>query len=72
LIVRVRKPAVWVLQNVQWVRASDGSLVNLNYGTQSYRRYNWYDCGLGQGYDDAWIHPVNDLGDALYIGYCRP
>ena len=67
------KDASWVLSHVQWVRhVPDGDLVNLNHGTQSYRRYDWYDCGLGEGYDDAWWHAVNAVEDAQYIGYCLP
>jgi hypothetical protein len=61
-----------VLANVRWLKAADGSLVNLNRGTQSFRRYDWYDCGLGQGWDNAWAHAPDDIADAQYLGYCPP
>ena len=66
--------ADWVLRHVQWVKhVPDGDLVNLNHGTQSYRRYNWNDCWLGpDGYDDAWIHGADVVDDAQYLGYCLP
>jgi hypothetical protein len=65
--------ADWVLRRVHWVRnATDGAPINLNHGTQSYHRWDWYDCGLGQGYDDAWIHDRNATEDAQYLGYCLP
>jgi hypothetical protein len=50
----------------------DGDLLNLNHGTQSYCRYDWYDCGAGQGYDEAWSLPVNSIENAQYLGYCLP
>lgn len=64
--------AAYVLEHVQWVKkASDDDLVNLNWNTQSYRVYNWYDCHAGtDGYTNAWIHAYEQIGDAQYIGYC--
>jgi hypothetical protein len=64
--------ADWVLAHVSWVKGASGTFVNLNRGTQSFARYNWYDCGLGQGYDDAWIHLPDDIADAQYLGTCPP
>jgi hypothetical protein len=63
--------AAWVLDHVTWVSsATDGTPVNVNLGTQSYHRYDWYDCGLGQGYDEGWIHARDLPEDAQYIGVC--
>lgn len=63
--------AAWVLSHVTWVRnRTDDGLVNLNQGVQSFARYDWYDCGLGEGWDDAWANPVSALSDAQYLGYC--
>jgi hypothetical protein len=65
--------ADWVLAHVNWVRnETDGGLVNLNHGTQSYHRYDWYDCGLDEGYDEAWLRPRGDPADAQFLGYCLP
>lgn len=65
--------ADWVLARVRWVKQADGStLVNLNRGTRSFARIDWYDCGLGQGYDNAWIHAYEDAADAQYLGTCPP
>ena len=63
--------AQWVLDHVTWVPGlADGQPVNLNRWKQSYHRWDWYDCGLGQGYDDLWIHAVGATEDAQYLGYC--
>ena len=63
--------ADWVLQHVTWVgNLTDGAPVNLNHGTQSYHRWGWYDCGLGQGYDYGWFNATNAAADAQYLGVC--
>jgi hypothetical protein len=67
--------AVYVLENVQWLRkASDDSLVNLNWNTQSYRVYDWYSCDYvlcsDSGWDEGWIHSFEAEEDAQYLGYC--
>ncbi|MGD9007522.1 MAG: hypothetical protein PVG41_06360 [Desulfobacteraceae bacterium] len=67
--------AVYVLENVQWLKkASDDTLVNLNWNTQSYRVWNWYSCDYGicsdGGWDDGWIHGYEAEEDAQFIGYC--
>jgi hypothetical protein len=67
--------AVYVFENVRWVKkASDDTLVNLNWNTQSYRVWNWYSCDYvvcsDSGWDDGWIHGYEAAEDAQYIGYC--
>lgn len=67
--------AVYVLENVQWLKkASDDTLANLNFNTQSYRVWNWYSCDYlvcsDSGWDDGWIHGYEAEEDAQYIGYC--
>jgi hypothetical protein len=67
--------AVYVLENVQWLRrASDDTLVNLNWNTQSYRVYDWDSCDLlfcsDGGWDEGWIHSYEAASDAQHIGYC--
>ena len=67
--------AAYVLENVHWLRkASDDTLVNLNWNTQSYRVWNWDSCDYlicsDGGWDDGWIHGFEAEADAQYIGYC--
>jgi hypothetical protein len=67
--------AVYILENVQWLKkASDDTLINLNWNTQSYRAYNWESCDYlicsDGGWDDGWIHGYEAEEDAHYIGYC--
>jgi hypothetical protein len=67
--------ALYVLENVHWLRkASDDTLVNLNWNTQSYRVYNWDSCSIvfcsASGWDEGWINGFEAEGDAQYIGYC--
>ena len=46
--------------------------MNLNHGTQNFRRYDWTNCWPTSGWDDAWIHAQNAAEDAQYIGVCFP
>lgn len=67
--------AVYVLENVQWLKkASDDTLANLNWNTQSYRVWKWYSCDYlvcdDAGWDEGWIHGYEAAEDAQYIGYC--
>jgi hypothetical protein len=67
--------AQYVLENVQWLRkASDNTLVNLNWNTQSYRVWKWDSCDRivcsDSGWDEGWIHGYEEAIDAQYIGYC--
>jgi hypothetical protein len=67
--------ALYVLENVQWLRkASDDTLVNLNWNTQSYRVFKWDSCDRiickDSGWDEGWIHDYEGASDAQHLGYC--
>jgi MAC/Perforin domain-containing protein len=65
--------ASWVLDHVHWLtNRTNGGLVNLNLGTQSFRRYDWTSCWPSSGWDDAWIHGQNAAEDAQHVGVCLP
>jgi hypothetical protein len=65
--------AEWVLNRVTWLtNRTDGALVNLNHGTQSYHRWSWVSCLWGGGgWDEGWCRPKDHEADAWYIGVCH-
>lgn len=60
--------ADFVLAGVTWLRQADGQPLNLNRGTQSYRRYTQNACG----WLDAWINMPEHPLEAQYLGVCPP
>jgi hypothetical protein len=68
--------AKWVVSHTHWLRALDGTPLNVNLGTQSWALYNricgpWAWCWTGDcRWDDGWANDFQDLDDAQYIGAC--
>jgi hypothetical protein len=68
--------ARWVASHTHWLRALDGTPVNVNLGTESWAVYNricgpWAWCWTdGCRWDDGWHHDFEDADDAQYLGVC--